>query len=267
MFGSAFLKRIHRSVSADDSVEVSETDGIRSLHLGNATVQSSMRLQDPSALELSYTRGMMAFLLFAPDATNILMIGLGGGSIAKYIHKYLPRVSARVIEINPRIIQIARSHFQVPENDDRLTIIEGDGAAYVKEQAAAAQVIMVDAFDSIGIPADLCSQSFFDHCYQALTQDGIFVMNLWGSDRNFDAYLLRIEQAFEQRVLILPTGKPGNIVVFGFRRMPSEMRWDELRKRARQLAQEHQLELLQFVEKIQDSNAGTPHRLTLGSGS
>lgn len=266
MFGSAFLRRIHRTVSAEDSVEVSETNGIRSLHLGNATVQSSMRLQDPFALELAYTRGMMAFLLFAPDPKNILMIGLGGGSIAKYIHQYLPKATTRVIEINPRIIQIARSHFHVPADDERLTIIEGDGAAYVRERSETTQAIMVDAFDSNGVPADLCSQDFFDHCYQALTPDGIFVMNLWGSDRNFDVYLLRIEQAFEQRVLTLPTGRPGNIVVFGFRRMPSELRWDELRKRAKELTQVHQIEFLQFLEKIRDSNAGTPHKLSLGSG-
>ena len=42
--------------SREVSVEVSEKDGIRSLHLGSETVQSSMRLADPTELVLSYTR-------------------------------------------------------------------------------------------------------------------------------------------------------------------------------------------------------------------
>jgi len=262
--GQRFLRSIHRSVSSDDSVDVSESDGLRSLHLGNSTVQSSMRMSDPCALELTYTRGMMSFLLFAPHVRNIVMIGLGGGSVPKYIHEYLPTIeSIRVLEINPRVIQIARSHFAVPENDTRLQIVEGDGAQYVREHPDSAQILMIDAFDSNGIPADLCSQAFFDYCAQTLTADGLLVINLWGSDRNFDVYLQRIEQAFDHRVLILPTGRPGNIVVLAFRRIPAELRWPELRERARKLEQIHKIEFLQFIEKIRDCNPGTAHRLTL----
>ena len=39
-----------------DSVDVSETDGVRALHLGSATIQSAMRIREPFALEpVSYT--------------------------------------------------------------------------------------------------------------------------------------------------------------------------------------------------------------------
>lgn len=264
--GGRFLRNIHRSVSDDSSVDVSESNGVRSLHLGNSTVQSSMRINDPYALELAYTRGMMMFLLFAPNVRHLLMIGLGGGSVPKYIHRYLAQVEMmRVIEINPRVIQIARSHFEVPDNDSRLEILEGDGAQYIREHAEAVQVLMMDAYDTNGLPAELCSQDFFDHCARALTNDGILIVNLWGSDRNFEMYLQRIEQAFDGRVLILPTGRPGNILVFAFARAPAELRWAELRERARKLEQTHKIEFLEFLEKIRDCNPGTPHRLTLES--
>jgi len=266
--GQRFLRSIHRSVSTDDSVDVSESDGVRSLHLGNSTVQSSMRISDPCALELTYTRGMMVFLLFVPNVRNVVMIGLGGGSVPKYIHAHLSAIeSIRVWEINPRVIQIARSHFAVPQDDARLQIIEGDGAQYVREHPDTAQVLMIDAFDSNGIPPDLCSQEFFDYCAQALTTDGVLVINLWGSDRNFDVYLQRTEQAFGGRVLILPTGRPGNIVVLAFQRTPPELRWSVLRERAKKLEQSHKIEFLQFLEKIRDCNPCTAHRLTLEGNS
>ncbi|HSI43536.1 MAG TPA: polyamine aminopropyltransferase [Methylotenera sp.] len=248
-----------------DSVDVSESDGIRSLHLGSVTVQSAMRIRDPFALELAYTRGMMCFLLYGFDVKNVLAIGLGGGSLPKYIHAYCPEISTKVIEINPKIIQVARSQFYVPENDEQLEIIEGDGLQYLAEHKANADVLLIDAFDSNGIPPDFCSQDFFDQCANTLTSDGVLAINLWGSDKNFDIYLQRIEQSFKGKVLILPTGKPGNIAVFGFNREPADLRIASLRERAKMLEKSHKIEFLQFVEKLAEHNQSSNNRIFMSS--
>ncbi|HZV97643.1 MAG TPA: polyamine aminopropyltransferase [Methylophilaceae bacterium] len=256
-------RRVHRNVSDDSSVDVSEVDGIRSLHLGTDTVQSSMRIKAPFELELRYTRGMMAFLLFSNTVRNVLAIGLGGGSVPKYLYHHVPEIKTRVIEINPQIIHIARSHFEVPQDDNRFEVVEGDGVLYLRENEAAAQALMIDAFDSRGIPPDLCSQEFFDSCAAALTADGIFAINLWSSDKNFDVYLARIELSFNQRVLVLPTGWPGNMVVFGFRRVPVDLRWSTLRERAKALEVDHKIEFLEFVERLREHNPNTNNRLLM----
>ncbi len=256
-----FARSVHRSVSPDSSVDVSETDGVRSLHLGSATVQSSMRVSAPFDLELAYTRGIMSFLLFRPEAREALVIGLGGGSIPKFLHRFLPEIRTRVVELNPQVIGVARSHFHLPPDDARLQVIEGDGALYLREHPATAEVLIVDAFDSHGVPPDLCSQDFFDSCAEALTADGLMAINLWGSDRNFDVYLQRIEQSFGGRVLVMPTGRPGNIVVFGFRRPPGDLRWVSLRERARTLEADYRIEFLEFVERLRDNNPNTANRL------
>lgn len=44
----------------------------------DTSIQSRMRLDDPTALDLDYSRAMMAFLLMQPQPESILMIGLGG---------------------------------------------------------------------------------------------------------------------------------------------------------------------------------------------
>ena len=261
--GTKIARSIHRNFGNESSVDVSESDGIRALHLGNDTVQSAMRVRAPFELELAYTRGMMAFLLFAEKAESVLAIGLGGGSVPKYIHHHLPHIKTRVLEINPRVIQIARSHFYLPDNDEHLEVIEGDGVEYLKQHLNDAQVLMIDAFDSFGIPDGMNTQAFFDSCFEALTLDGMLLINLWGSDKNFDIYLQRIEQSFAQRVLILPTGRPGNIVVMAFKRMPGDLRWASLRERAKALEAEHKIEFLQFVEKLREHNNSTNNRLLL----
>jgi spermidine synthase len=261
--GRKISRAIHRSVTHEDSVEVSETDGVRSLHLGSDTVQSAMRVKAPYELELTYSRAMMLFLLFSRSAKNILMIGLGGGSVAKYIHHFLPEMTSRVVEINAKIIQTARSHFYLPEDDDRLQVIEGDGVIYLQENPRSADVLLLDIFDSQGVPIDLYSQAFFDTCADSLKLDGMMAVNLWGSDKNFDLYLQRIEQSFNQRILVLKTGRPGNIVVFGFKRIPGDLRWNSLRERAKKLEQDYSIEFLIFLEKLKESNLNTNNRIIL----
>lgn len=249
----------------NDSVDVSESDGVRSLHLGSVTIQSAMRIRDPFALELAYTRGMMCFLLFNANIKNVLAIGLGGGSLPKYIYAYCSEIFTRVIEINPKIIQIARSQFEVPDNDERLEVIEGDGLQYLAEHESATDVLLIDAFDSNGIPPDFCSQDFFDQCATTLSSEGILAINLWGSDKKFDIYLQRIEQSFAGNVLILPTGKPGNIAVFGFKRAPADLRIASLRERAKMLEKTHKIEFLQFVEKLAEHNQSSNNRIFMRS--
>lgn len=251
--------------ATNDTIDVSEVDGVRALHLGSATVQSAMRIRDPFALELTYTRAIMCFLLFHPNIRKMLTIGLGGGSVAKYVHANCPDIMSKIIEINPRIIQVACHQFRVPKNDERLQVIEADGLAYLAEHTDAADVLLIDAFDSNGIPLNFCSQDFFDQCATTLKQDGILVINLWGSDKNFDVYLNRIEQSFNGKALVLPTGKPGNIAVFGFKCAPADLRLSSLRDRAKTLEKTHKIEFLQFIEKLAEHNPGTNNRLFLKS--
>lgn len=260
------MRGLTNSSVADESVDVSEADGVRSLHLGSVTIQSAMRIREPFALELTYTRGMMCFLLFNSNIRQVLAIGLGGGSLAKYIHAYCPEIVSKVIELNPKIIQVARSQFYVPDNDERLDVVEGDGLLYLAEMSLsensdAADVLIIDAFDSNGIPPDFCSQEFFDQCANSLKHDGILAINLWGSDKKFDVYLQRIEQSFDGMVLTLPTGKPGNIAVFGFKCEPADLRLASLRERAKVLEQTHKIEFLKFIEKLAEHNPSSSNRL------
>ena len=63
----------------------------RSLCFGiDGGVQSEMLLDDPETLVAAYTRKMMGFLLFRDRPREVVMIGLGGGSLAKFCHRHLP---------------------------------------------------------------------------------------------------------------------------------------------------------------------------------
>src|SRR5690242_4405150 len=75
-----------------------EHDGLRCLYFSLSFVQSAMRIKDPDALDLAYTQKMMAFLLFNPRPRSLLLLGLGGGSLAKFCYSRLPAARITAVE-------------------------------------------------------------------------------------------------------------------------------------------------------------------------
>ena len=184
-----------------------------SLQFSSAAIQSRMQLQRPDALALEYTRVMMGWLMFRPAAERLALIGLGGGSIAKFCHRHLPRVSLLAVEIDPRVIAL-RDAFQIPPDDARLRVIEDDGARFIAQTDTRFDVLMVDAFDADGMPAALGTQRFYDDCLDALSPDGLLVVNLHAGHPQRPLYLERIGRSFGQRVLRVDDRDGSNSVVF-----------------------------------------------------
>jgi spermidine synthase len=247
--------RWRKSVADAGSVYVTEKFGVRSLHIASDTIQSSMRIARPNDLELAYTRSMMGFLLFHPAPLRVLLVGLGGGSLAKFVYHRMPEAASEVLEINPDVVAIARRFFLVPPSDDaRFTIRVCDGAEFIARTGPGYDAILVDGYDGDSLVESLSSRAFFEACRRRLNARGVLVVNLWGSDRKFNDYLERIELAFPAGTLCLPAEKPGNIATFAFRDPPGNPRWDELELRARDLEARYGLEFGRFVKSLRKMN-------------
>jgi spermidine synthase len=256
-----------RSVADAGSVYVTEKFGVRSLHIASATIQSSMRIARPNDLELAYTRSMMGFLLFRPAPPRVLLVGLGGGSLAKFVYHRVPETASEVLEINPDVVAVARRFFQVPaSDDDRFTIRVCDGAEFIAREGPGYDAILVDGYDGDSLVEALSSPAFFLACRRRLNASGVLVMNLWGSDRKFNDYVERIESAFPAGTLCLPAEKPGNIATFAFRDPPGNPRWDELKVRARELEARYGLEFGKFVKSLRKMNRCDGERLFISDG-
>jgi spermidine synthase len=255
--------RVRKPADDNESVYISEKFGVRTLHIGSDTVQSSMRIARPNDLEVSYTRSMMAFLLFKPEPADILMVGLGGGSLAKFIYHQLPKTRTIAIEVNAQVVDIARQYFFVPPDDERLEIIVTDGAAYVHDNVIDTDVIVVDGYDAESQVEALSTPAFYRDCARSLGDSGMLVVNLWGGDRNFTTCVNRLSKAFDGLVACLPAGKPGNIAAFAFKRSPGQPAWQELHARAVKLEARYGLEFTRFVKEFSVMNPHDEKRLLL----
>lgn len=244
-------------------VEISEVDNIRSLHLGSETVQSSMDVEDPVRLVLSYSRAMMGWLLFKPEPRQIVQIGLGGGSFSRWIDFYLREAKSIAVDIHPQVIAVARAFFELPEENERFEIVEADGADYVKILRRSVDTILVDGFDGLQIVDELTTEDFFENCKRALAPGGVFVTNWWSGDKRYFHFMERLLGVFDGRVLELPAPSHGNVAVMAFKDEPAPLSFDALEKRAAELMPRFGLEFDEFVRSIKSHNQHSGNRLVL----
>ncbi|GLS03058.1 hypothetical protein GCM10007860_02010 [Chitiniphilus shinanonensis] len=186
--------------------------GHRTLQFDLTAIQSRMALKDPLHLVLSYTRSMLAFRLFVPDPGQVVMVGLGGGSLAKYCYHALPGTATTVCEIDARVIAL-RDQFHVPPDDERFQVVCADGADYLRRRHADVDVLLVDGFDSRGIHPSLCTEAFYRGCLDCLTPNGVAVFNLLGTDDNAGIYIHRLCKAFADQVVVIRAEDSANYIV------------------------------------------------------
>ena len=234
-------RRLRSARFALPEVGISEHGNIRSLHLGSETVQSSMNVDYPAELVLSYSRAMMAWLLFAENVRHITQIGLGGGSFVRWIDAHLPEVAQTAVEINPQVISVARGLFELPFEGEKFEIIEADGAEYIKTLRGGTDILLVDGFDGVQIIDALVAEPFFADCRTALSDNGIFVTNWWSGDKRYPLFLRRLAQVFDQRVLCVPAETHGNVAVLAFQNQAPQP-LAALQKKAAKLSEQYGLD-------------------------
>lgn len=195
---------------------VRETAYTRTLYFSLGDIQSQMVKQRPADLLLRYTRLMAAFLLVHPEPRRIGIIGLGGGSLVKFCHRYVPAAQLQVAEINPAVIAL-RDRFSIPADDRRLRIHHLDGAQAIRDPGWRSDVLLIDGFDADGLPEKLCTQSFYDDCRAALRPQGLLVANLHCTDGRLPEVIARLRQTFGDNLIFVDDDDHQNCIAFGSR--------------------------------------------------
>lgn len=213
---------IHQQTTDDGIIEVVDHGDMRSLHFGTFPRQSSMLRSRPHYLELSYTQAMMACLLLMPRPERVLVVGLGGGSLVKFVLHHFPECHVDVVEYRQDVIDIAQQFFDVPSDVPNLTIHHDDARDWLLgnflDDREGYDLLLVDAYDHAGMSSSLDAQHFFDLCAGALNESGVMSINLWGSDRvGFPKTMAYINTSFNNNSLLLPVPDKGNVIALSCR--------------------------------------------------
>ena len=238
-------------------IDISEEGGVRYLHFGSEWIQGAMRVRAPNALELMYTREMMAGLLMrtAPWPRNALVIGLGAASVAKFLYHYCPQTVLDIVEIEPRVVAAARQFFHLPPESARFRIHIGDGVAHVLAGGSGYDLILVDGFDENARAGALDTLPFYQAARARLSDQGLLAANLFGRSRGFHRSIERIITAFDDRAVAFPSCDSGNVIAFGAAGERVEVTAFDLRLRAQELKQDTGLDLLPTVARLEQAGS------------
>ena len=226
-----------------------EAQGELSLCFDDGTIQSRALQNDPARLLLDYTRLMMGFLLLQPRPARIGMIGLGGGSLARYCALKLPATDFTAIEISPQVIAL-RDACGIPPDGPRFRVHCADGAAFVRDDGGEPlDVLLVDGFDRAGQPDQLCSAVFYGACRERLAASGLLVVNLY-VDEETDARVDRIRASFGGKVVVVEADDTDNTIVFAGTETTFPPPFNQLVERLRTLTPLHPVGLDTTLHKL-----------------
>ncbi|MBH1965906.1 MAG: spermidine synthase [Comamonadaceae bacterium] len=223
--------------AASSEVNISESDGIRYLHLGTEWIQGSMRIATPYDIDLEYVQRMMAWLLFVPPESvagrHAMQLGLGAGAISKFCYKKLS-MTCTAVEINPRVADVCLAWFRLPPEGPRFRVVIADAGHEINsdEWIGTVDALAVDLYDDDAAAPVLDSVDFYSDCRRALTEEGCMTVNLFGRSSSFERSLARISEAFgAQAVWAFKPTREGNTVILA-QRTPSRPKRDVLAARA-----------------------------------
>ncbi|MBF0381044.1 MAG: fused MFS/spermidine synthase [Magnetococcales bacterium] len=255
MGGPAKKKLLYRQFWQGQLIEVIQEGPFRSLRFDSHLVQSRMLESDPDKLVLNYARHMTACLMFlAEPPKNILMIGLGGGSIVRFFLKYYPDCQIKVVEFNECIPRLARKYFLLPKESAKLSISIDDGTRYVettKPIPGGYDLILVDAFDNTGMAQTVYTGNFFKSAKVLLSANGLMALNMTkGEKAFFERGVDMLRDCFNGSLLRLPVDKTNNEIIIVSNKPQTWGDFSQPKKRAKQLSKLFDIDLKEFLDQI-----------------
>jgi len=197
---------IHATKDEFGSIEIIEfQQSIRGLHFGNKTQQTGMFLYDPVVLIHKYTQAMLTPLCWQ-DPGQTLILGLGAGSLAKYLLHFYPDIHIDAVDLRPKVIDIAQEYFSLPVQNERFNIHFSSADEFINSHLKSRyNFILIDLFltaNGKDITVDISDS--IDQLAQILTPDGYLCINIIGSEYLAYSALEKLRQTFAYNIHVIP---------------------------------------------------------------
>jgi spermidine synthase len=182
-----FGEFVYETESSENYIQVSKRGERYMLSLNDGHAVHS--IYDPTNL---LTQGpwdyFMAGPLFVPQdgaaaIHNALIIGLAGGTASKQITAGYGPIPIDGVELDPEIVRVGREYFDMTEPN--LNVIVNDGRYVLRTTEKRYDLIAVDAYQQPYIPFQLTTREFFQEVSNAMTDDGVAVMNVGRTETDY----------------------------------------------------------------------------------
>ncbi len=192
----SFGREIHRCFDEHGPITVLDDGNKRYLAFGEGDEQSCQLKSAPFQLQHDYTQAMLLVLLFKQPRSMILL-GVGGGTIVSALHQFLPDLHMHLVELRPKVLDVAYKYFQLPRGD-RVTVSLEDASEFLESgEVAKADLLVSDLFSSEGLDLQQTQSWFIERCARLLNDDGWLVLNCWQIHKSEQEMLAALKEHFE----------------------------------------------------------------------
>ncbi|MEW6997337.1 spermidine synthase [Colwelliaceae bacterium BS250] len=226
--------------------------------------QSCIYKSKPNELVFDYAKYVMTSLVFNAAPKNVLIIGLGGGTLSNNLLVMYPDIAIDNVEIDPAVVRVAIDYFDFKQTDKVVSHVQ-DGRIFIKRALRKKQqydLIILDAFNGEYIPEHLLTKEFLEETKALLSEQGVLVANTFSSSKLLHHESATYHAVFGDFYSIKKSSNSGNRVLV----MPNTTLTDKaLQERAQLLSKplaEFNVELTSMLELIQlEKDEKTDYRI------
>jgi spermidine synthase len=213
-------RSLYRNISVTEN---SETRCIRFSRQSNL-MQSCFSFQNPDRLLFECNKMILGALYLRPNPRRILMVGLGGGTLASAFSRLLPGTEIDVVEIDPAMVRVAKQYFNFRPSPKVHVYIE-DGRVYVKRAMARGEkydLVILDAFDELYIPAHMLTRQFLSEVQKVMTDDAVLASNTEARSNRYDSESMTYQTVFGSFFNLKEFWKNSRVIITKQDGLPSE---------------------------------------------
>ncbi len=234
-------------------IDIWQQAGIRHLYVDDIE-QSRIDVNRADILTSPVNQAFLAAFLFTDIPKTVLLAGLGGGELARYLHQKQAPIHGDAVELDQYIAQLAKEFFEFPARNWQLIVDDIRNIA-----SGCYDFIVVDIAEDDQTPAWLSSDTMLTQFRQQLSAQGVLAINLLPDDETaFISVLAQIRKHFHRQTLCLSLNGYKNIIVFAFRQQPVYRDKDVLHTRASSLSAHWGFDFSALLLQLeQDNPAGS----------
>jgi spermidine synthase len=180
--GVADLRPHLAAEGAERHLAVEEYEGRRVLTQDGVILSVAASDEDPSF-------GYWTAMLPKETPGTALLLGLGAGTLAHLLTRRFPGIRIVGVDIDSRLIEFARRHFDLALPN--LEIVIGDAFAYAAQCRERFDYVAVDLFCGHAFQRGALSKPFLRHIKAIAGPTGQIVVNLF-KDRRGEVYVNRL---------------------------------------------------------------------------
>lgn len=207
----------------NEDIKVVESNGVRRLVVNNHT--QSLSYNSPQAESMVWGRTLRLLQSEAPELGNVLVLGMGGGTMEHLLANAYPNLLIVSVELDDVMVDIAKKYFEVDKIPNHYIIADDACRLVVEPQLfnlrfESFQALIVDIFIGDAYPDLGKSGNFLAHVCKMVQPGGLVIINrIYLQDHQEDVhdFLENVEMYLHDVKSIIVPGKTNsdNMLIYG----------------------------------------------------